>query len=315
MLTIHLRVNDAATGQPVPVRLRVAGPNGTNFAPLGRVAEFACGRNEDVGGHLRVGRERFSYIDGSCEIRLPAGLPLRVWATRGPEYLPLDETVTLGPGQMALRFAVRRWSDLRADGWHPGDTRAHFLPPHAAVLEAAAEDVAVVNLLACVQPIPSLDGTLYPGIPNVTAFSGQLPALQTDAATVAVNTLNVHPVLGSVGLLHSHRAVYPLTFGGPDDTDDWSVCDWCDQCHRKNGLAVWADPFADPAGVPGGEALVAAVLGKIDAVEFDARPRKQPLLPWWYRLLNAGFAVPLVGGSGKDSNTVPLGAPRTYAKL
>src|SRR5690242_13341381 len=193
MLTVHLRVNDAATGRPTPVRLRVTGPDGTFFAPLGRVPAFATGRNEDVGGHLRLGRDRFCYIDGTCEARLPAGLPLRVQAFKGPEYLPLDETVTLGPGQLALRFAVRRWSDVRADGWHPGDARAHFLSPHAAALEAAAEDLAVVNLLACAYPVPSLDGHLYPGIPNITAFSGQQPALQAESALVAVNTLNVHP--------------------------------------------------------------------------------------------------------------------------
>ena len=64
-----------------------------------------------------------------------------------------------------------------------------------------------------------------------------------------------------------------------------------------------------------GEALVAAILGKVDAIEVGGRPRKQPLLPWVYRLWNAGFLVPLVGGSGKDSNRVPLGRPRTYARL
>jgi hypothetical protein len=313
MLTVHLRVNDAATGLATPVRLRVSGPDGTYYAPFGRTTEFACGRNEDVGGNLRLGRDRFAYIDGMCEVKLPAGVPLRVQATKGPEYEPLDETVVLGAGQMALRFVVRRWSHLCDDGWHSGDMRAHFLTPHTAALEAAAEGLSVVNLLACVQPMPSLDGTIYPSIPNITAFSGQRPTLQTESALVAVNTLNVHPVLGSVGLLHSHRAVYPLTFGGTDDTDDWSVCDWCDQCHRKNGLVVWVRAFDAEHGR--GEALVALLLGKIDAIEFDAQPRRYPLLPWWYRLLDAGYTVPLAGGSGKDSNTVSLGAQRTYARL
>ena len=108
----------------------------------------------------------------------------------------------------------------------------------------------------------------------MAAFSGQ-PGAANGRGLVAVNTLNTHPVLGSVALLHSHRPVYPLAFGGGDDTDDWSVCDWCDQCHRKSGLTVWMRPF-EPGG---GEALVALLLGKIDAIEFDARPRKLPLLP------------------------------------
>src|SRR5689334_13978039 len=111
MLTVHLRINDAATGKPTPVRVRVSGPDGTHYAPLGRFAEFPMGRNEAVGGCLAVGRERWFYTDGACEIPLPAGVPLRVQATKGPEYKPLDQTVTLGAGQMALRFAVERQID------------------------------------------------------------------------------------------------------------------------------------------------------------------------------------------------------------
>src|SRR5437879_5282516 len=113
MQTVHLRINDAATDKPTPVRLGIAGPDGTFFAPFGRFADFATGRNEDVGGHLQLGREKWCYIDGSCEVKLPRGVPLRVRATKGPEYRALDATVTLGPGQMALRFAVERWIDMR----------------------------------------------------------------------------------------------------------------------------------------------------------------------------------------------------------
>ena len=313
MMTVHLRINDSATGQPTPVRLRITGPNGEYFAPFGRLAEFATGKNEDVGGNLWLNRERWCSIDGACEIQLPSGVPLRIQALKGPEFTPLDEIVTLGPGQMALRFAITRWSNVREQGWHPGDTRVHFTTPHSAALDAAAEDVTIVNLLACEQRIPGLDGHTYPTHTNLTAFSGQQPALQTHSTLVAVNTLNIHPVLGRMALLHSHRAVYPLSFGGADHSDNWSVSDWCDQCHRKNGLAVWVDPFEPESGILGGEALVALINGKIDAIEYDGHTRKQPLIPWWYRLLNVGFAVPLVAGSGKDRNTIALGSPRTYA--
>ena len=78
MFNVHLRVNDAATNEPTPVRLRVAGPDGRTFVPLGRVAEFPVGRNEEVGGHVLIGRERSYYIDGSCEIPLRSGVPLTV---------------------------------------------------------------------------------------------------------------------------------------------------------------------------------------------------------------------------------------------
>ncbi|VTR91949.1 Hypothetical conserved protein OS=uncultured planctomycete GN=HGMM_F09D09C15 PE=4 SV=1 [Gemmata massiliana] len=312
MLNVHLRITDATTHRPVPVRVRITGPDGTPYAPLGRPAEFACGRNEDVGGHLKLGRERWFYIDGACEVPLPAGVPLRVQAAKGPEWTPLDAATTLGAGQISLRFAIERWVDTRAEGWVTFDARSHFLSPHAALLEAQAEDLMTANVLATPLPVLALDANTYTTTPNLLAFSGQAPALERNGHAVVVNTFNTHPVLGKVSLLNSHRPVFPLTFGG-EDSDDWGICDWCDQCHRKRGLVVWVDAFEPAGGITGGEALVAAILGKIDAIEVCAKPRKSSLMPWVYRLWDAGVMVPLVGASGKDSNTVPLGAMRTYA--
>src|SRR5207248_4345023 len=122
------------------------------------------------------------------------------------------------------------------------------------------------------------------------------------------------PVLGSLGLLHCHRAVFPLTFGGPDHSDDWSLADWCDQCHRKHGLVVWTEAFRSEAGLVG-ETLADLILGKVDALEIDPGARSVPLLRAWYGLLNAGLRVPLVGASAKEDNRTPLGALRTYAQL
>lgn len=310
-MTVHVRINDSSTGLPTPCRLRIAGPTGQHFAPFGRVADFPLGRNEDVGGHLAIGRKRFSYIDGSCEIRLPTGVPVEVEIFKGLEFEPIRETVTLGAGQMALRLSLRRWSNQRSEGWTAADTRCHFLSPHSALLEAAAEDVALVHLLAAEQLVPSQDGQLYRSIANMPAFSGQRPALEADGRTVIVNTFNTHPALGHLSLLHCHRPVFPLSFGGHNESDDWSLSDWCNQCHRKKGLVVWSDAFRSEWGLLGGEALVAAILGNVDALEIDAHERTEPFLPSWYRLLDAGISMPLVGSSGKDSNRIPIGAMRT----
>ena len=202
---------------------------------------------------------------------------------------------------------------MRAEGWYSGDTRVTSLTPHAALLEAAAEDLAVVNLLALQRPAKD---DRPPALPNLLAFSGTAPALQLPGHLVVVNTLNSHPVLGTVALLNSHRPVYPLRFGGPDGFDDWSVMDWCEQCHRKRGLVVWPDLPRLSAEHPQGEALAALLLGQIDAFEVSRFRDPEPaVLGDWYRLLDSGLRVPLVGGSGKDSNAAPLGRVRTYARL
>ena len=309
MLTIHLRINDSADNQPTPVRVRITDSQGNLHVPFGRFALFPCGKGESLGGQVRLGEENFFYIDGSCEIPLPAGVPLRIQVFKGPEYEPLEREVVLKPGQMALRLSVERLADFRPAGWFSGDIRAHYIPPAGAALEAGAEGLDFVNLLAHVDYAAGMDGHLYPSVPNLLTFTGQVET------RVAVNTLNTHPVLGHVGLLNSHRPVFPLAFGGADATDDWSICDWCDQCHRKGGLTVWVRPFESLSRFVGGEALVALILGKIDAIECDPKPRTTPLLPAWYRLLNAGFFVPLIGASGKETNGTALGAMRTYAKL
>jgi hypothetical protein len=311
MLTVHVRVSDAATGQPTPVRIRLVDGAGVCRMPFGRLTAFATGPGEDVGGQVQLDDDTFAYIDGICEVRLPPG-PVRVEVHKGPEYLPLQREVVLGPGKIALRLTVERWIDPRSEGWYSGDCRAHELSPHAARLEGAAEGLDVVNLLARKRPS---HGECPAAFINLLAFSGTRPTLD-GSPCVVVNTCNTHPVLGTVALLNCHRPVYPLRFGAPDSLDDWSVSDWCDQCHRKKGLVVWPDEARLTSEHPQGEALAALLLGKVDAFEIchlgDPQSRA---LDHWYRLLACGQRLPLAGASGKDRNTMTLGAVRTYARL
>lgn len=312
MLTVHVRINDAATGKATPCRVRFLDADGNAHVPFGRLSDFATGPGEDLGGNLQLGSERWSYIDGACEVRLPAAA-ITIEARKGPEYSPLRRTVTLGPGQISLRLNLERWTDLRAEGWHAGDTRSHFLSPPAALLEGAAEDLGVVNVLA--QEVTGREGKPT-AMADLLAFSGDKPALESAGHLVAVNTLNAHSVLGTVSLLHSHRPVFPLRFGMPGGLDDWSVADWCDQCHRKKGLVVWTDLPRLTEEHPQGETLAALLLGKIDAWEVCGFSEPEPReLADYYRLLDCGLRLPLVGGSGKDRNSIALGAVRTYAQL
>jgi hypothetical protein len=307
MLTVHVRVSDAATGQPTPVRLRLVDAAGVCRMPFGRLVKFALAPGADVGGQVRLGSVDFAYIDGICEVRLPPG-PVRVEASKGPEYLPLCRDVVLGPGKIALRLTMERALDWRSRGWYPGDGRAQDMSPHAARLEGAAEGLDVVNLLAYERPSHENRPAAFV---NLLAFSGTEPALEGPPCVV-VNTCNTHPVLGTVALLNCHRVVYPLRFGAPAGLDDWSVADWCDQCHRKKGLVTWPDWPRLTTEHPQGEALAALLLGKIDA--FEVGPNSKSWINW-YQLLACGQRLPLVGASGKDSNTVALGALRTYARL
>ncbi len=315
MQTVHVRVNDAATGKPTACRIRFTDNEGRYYAPFGRLTEFSTGRNQEVGGNVLIGMRPYAYIDGTCEIQLPVG-PIDVEIAKGPEFLNRREQINLVPGKLALRFTIERWTDVRTDGWYSGDVRCHYLSPHAALLEAAAEGLNVINLLAVECRAPGPFGRSFPAIPNLLAFSGQRPAVESSGHMVVVNTENSHPFLGAVGLLNCHRVVYPLRFGGPDNLDHWTLADWCDQCHRKGGLVVWTRTTHESPGFRFGEPLADLILGKIDCFEIDSYEDSPfDVLPDWYGLLQCGFHVPLVGGSGKDSNGMVLGSMRTLANL
>jgi hypothetical protein len=79
---------------------------------------------------------------------------------------------------------------------------------------------------------------------------------------------------------------------------------------------MWGDAYQPELSLSGGEALIALILGKVQLVEIDAHERFQPLLPALYRLFDARLPIAfwLIGGSGKDSNRVALGAVRTYTQ-
>lgn len=305
---VHLRINDQELGQPTPCRIRITDPSGNEYAPFGRSLNFSTGRGEDVGGHVKLGKERWFSIDGACEIAVPAGA-LRVQVRKGINYRPFDQIVNHPAGKMSIRLSIERHLIVGRPYYHMSDARCHFSTPHSTALDAAAEDLDIVNLLAEPTRLLGQDGNSHESVPSYLAFSGQASALEQHGSRIIVNTHHRHLMLGSLGLLNCHRVVHPLAFGGPDATDDWSLRDWAGQCHRKGGLVTWTEPFA-PNKPHAGEALALAVLGEIDAFELTP-DNLSYAVRGWYQLLNAGVQIPLIGSSGRNANDRPVGALRT----
>jgi hypothetical protein len=318
---VHVRVNDAATGKPTPCRVRFTDAEGNYYAPHGRTTPAQdpegceiCRR--PIAGYISD-EESWSYIDGTFEIELPPRA-IQVVIEKGPEFERLEQTTHLPAGKLALRFDLHQLYDPRKEGWYPGALCRTSLSPHEVLLEGAAEGLRVVDLLAyerettlegCerfpVLQMPTaaerqaadtqLDIRTIIDYPNLLAFSGQRPCLESSECLVAVNTLNQSRSLGALALLHCHRAVFPLRFGRSSfdgslhhRPDNWTLADWCDQCHRKRGLVLGLSLHrSDEDRWFGGEGLADALLGKIDAVGFRA-------IPEWYLLLSLGVRVPIV---------------------
>jgi hypothetical protein len=302
----HVRVIDADTGHPVPCRVHFRSPLGVPFQPHGHHNHINSNMGTwhiDVGGDVRLGDVSYAYIDGTCQGWLPRGDVL-VDVARGFEYTPLHQRVHIEPGQRELTLQISRWTDMAASGWYSGDSHVHFLSTQGAHLEQQCEDLRVVNLLQ------SQWGSLFT---NTEDFTGRVSTTPDGNFATYVGQENRQHVLGHLTLWGLKEPVMPWCTDGPNEGElggslESTLADWADRAHAQGGTVI-IPHFPSPNGEP----AVLAATGRTDAVEsLSWDPRKGEI---YYRYLNAGYKLPLVGGTDKMSSSVPVGLYRTYAHL
>ena len=76
----------------------------------GGCRDFQANLTSGAEGNVFDGSEAWAYIDGTCEIPLPPGR-IFVVIRKGFEYSPLNATMELLPGKLAMRFQLERWTD------------------------------------------------------------------------------------------------------------------------------------------------------------------------------------------------------------
>jgi hypothetical protein len=303
---VHVKVVDDATGRPVPCRVHFRSAEGIPYQPHGHhnhVTQNLGSWHYDVGGDVRLGQRSYAYIDGSCQGWLPRG-DVVVDVARGFEYEPLRQTVRIEPGRRDLTLRIRRVVDMASEGWWSGDSHVHFLSAFGAQLEQRGEDLRVVNLLQ------TQWGALFT---NTEDFSGSPSVVDGGGYVTYVGQENRQHMLGHVVLWGLREPVMPWCSDGPDEAElggalDATLSDWADRTHAQGGTVVAAH-FPNPNGEP----AVLVATGRADAVEMLAHSGDAMLE--YYRYLNSGYRLPLVGGTDKMSSAVPVGLYRTYARL
>ncbi len=303
---VHTRVVDADSGETLPCRIHFRSPEGIPYAPHGH-HPYACSNlaswHQDLGGDVRLGQITYAYIDGTCQGWLPRGEVL-VDVARGYEHQPLRARATIDRGQRELVLKLRRVRDMNAERYFSGDSHCHFLSTQGAHVEAAGEGLNVVNLLQ------SQWGHLYT---NTEEFRGE-PSVQAGTKTIVYAAQeNRQHILGHLTLLNQKRPIYPMCSGGPGesllgDNLEVTLSRWADACHEQGGTVVL--PHIPN---PNGEPATMIATGRVDAVEFlreDFYYRNE-----YYRYLNAGYRLPLCGGTDKMTQDVPVGIYRTYVYI
>ncbi len=161
--SLSVRIVDAQTGQPTPVRVRLRNEKGERPKVRGAVAvsESAIpiprqaiavmfGTNDRAEGYA-IQPDGSFYVDGSFDVRLPPGT-YQLAISKGFEYLRETQTIELKPaGSLTREYKMRRWMDMPARGWYSADDHIHLrrspADNHAIAQWIAAEDVHVGNLL------------------------------------------------------------------------------------------------------------------------------------------------------------------------
>jgi hypothetical protein len=175
-----------------------------------------------------------------------------------------------------------------------------------ALLQALAEDINIANLLA------TQWGDHHTSVTDLPSVAVSDP---TGRHFVHLGSENRQNMLGHVGLLGASQAVLPMaSAGSPEgrigDPLRWLIADWADATRAQRGLTV-----AVHFPLPYAEVAADIVSGRIEAIELQALEPGAggPSVREWYRFLNCGYRLPVVGGTDKMSSEIPLGAIRTYA--
>lgn len=282
-----------------------------------------CGKIIHIDGnptHVEYMGKHWCYTDGSFTFTSPdEGVSVEV--QHGPQFLPAKISPVKGPRKQIIR--LHRWIDMQQMGYMKGDIHIHTPFSATAALQMKAEDLDVLNILVGEDSVKNKQFTS-----------------KTDPASSPGHTIYVAQEvrdwqMGHLTLLGLTSMVpgYPIVGGTLESYShpNWLMSHAMDETHKQGGL-VACSHFSN---LPGAESPVAIALGKIDAIELmtydDPTQLPSHWGPWknsgmpmaefpvlrgmdlYYQYLNAGFRIPIVAGTDKMADDIPMGSNRFYA--
>jgi hypothetical protein len=303
---LEVRLSDR-DGRPTPARVRLLARDGRLLPPAGHQVDVNTGLYEDLGADVLVDDVAYAYVPGVFEVQVPTE-GVTIAAARGFDLPQLSAVVTredVARGSIELSFGPPVVP--AGDGWVTGDTHVHFLSPTTALLQAQAEGVNVVHLLA------TQWGNHHTSVSDLGGY--QIDSDERHA--VWVGSENRQNMLGHVGIVGTTQPVLPFASGGPPEgpiggSVTHLMADWLGRCRTLGGLAIGAH-----FPLPMAEVAADIDAGLLDALELQCfdHTLESPPVREWYRYLDAGYRLPLVGGTDKMSAGVPLGQIRTWARM
>ncbi len=281
---IHGVIVDAKSGARVTAKVHIHDAQGTSIRPPDSV--------EKVGPGLP-----FFYCDGEFEVEALRG-QADITIERGTEYTPFNAAVQIPKeGTVDLTAELKRWAELPAAGWYPGNTHIHYdekeTRPYDRLRYDADTETYNVTVVSLLQRW------------DLDYASNHFPVgVMTDYSTahhvVDIGEENRHNdhsdqmAYGHVMFLRLRNQVDPVSRGFLVDAfspDYPPLCFACDEAREQGGIVIWCHN-----GI-GMEAPVAAVLGKLDAFNLFDPFWMDPEYDIWYAMMNCGISLPASTGT------------------
>jgi len=282
-----------------------------------------CGKIISIDGnptHVDYLGKQWFYVDGSFSFKSPVK-DVIIEVQRGPEILPVKITPIAGMKNQLIK--LHKWTDMNRKGYMNGDVHIHTPFSETAHLQMKAEALNFLNILVGEDSVKNKQ------------FTGKADPASSSGHTIYVAQEVRDWQMGHLALLGLNSLVpgYPIVGGTLESYShtNWVMSLAADETHKQGGLVIWAH-FSN---LPGAESPVAIALGKIDALELmtydDPTQLPSHWGPWknsgiplaeftvmrgmdlWYQYLNSGFRLPVVAGTDKMADDIPMGSNRYYA--
>ncbi|MBM3838544.1 MAG: c-type cytochrome [Verrucomicrobia bacterium] len=317
---LQIAVRHAQTRQPLFCRVNVVGPDGNFYEPKDGPLKIhsltgqwpnwpkGWGNRPDKAPVRYFGR--FFYCSGEARVDVPPG-SIRVEVWKGFEYRPETRTVQVSPGETGrVEVALTHAVPLPELGYHSGDPHIHI--PRASEADdqkildlLEAEDIHFGTILAYNEPAGPYAGLMDKMASPQQRGLGRRSIMSRGSYSIVSGQEYRSSTYGHMNLFLRDDLVLA---GQTVNANDWPLYgDLARQAREKGGVAFHAH---------GGyaQAVYADVVqGNIDAVELLQFGVYRGIgLIDWYRMLNCGFRIPIVGASDYPACR-KLGDCLTYA--
>ena len=303
-------------GRQTEARVYHTGPDGKPYTP------------EDSYERVSQLDRRLFHTPGQYLSEMPAGA-LTIDVVKGFEYQPAKAVVDVKAGEtIDVKIPLRRLNDLEAKGWRSGSNHVHMNyagnlhnTPENMFMMAAAEDVDVIGLQIANKDNRILDYQHF--VPG----QAQHP-LSTGDRIMHVGQEYRPPFYGHIALFNLQKHLISPFVTGYEGTGVESLypsnTDILRYAKQQGGIGAYVHPYSgarDPLETTLGTAKslpVDVALGAVSYHELWSQNAGDAPLMVWYRLLNAGFRVPVTGGEDSISNLHDIelvGSVRGYFHL